>query len=62
MSGDQDLARCDREIERIIEEARAGRGDAHGIYQGLHDWRTEKKMILNERTTHPNSEPTVNSK
>ncbi len=48
------LARCDREIERICEEARAGIGDAHGIYQGLHDWRTEKKLIANEALLAPN--------
>jgi hypothetical protein len=46
MSIGADLARCDREIARIQEEARAGIGDAHGIYQGLHDWRTEKRAIL----------------
>jgi hypothetical protein len=44
----EDLERCDREIERILQEARAGRGDAHGIYQGLRDWRTEKKLIADE--------------
>lgn len=57
-----ELARCDREIARICEEARAGIGDAHGIFQGLHDWRTEKKLIAaSTRTTYPNSQPAVNS-
>jgi hypothetical protein len=54
MNIDADLARCDREIARIQEEARAGIGDAHGIYQGLHDWRTEKNLILSTRTSLPN--------
>jgi hypothetical protein len=54
---DAELARCDREIERIYAEAYGGNPDIDGILLGLHDWRTEKKMILHERTTHPNSEP-----
>ena len=56
-----ELARCDREIERICEEARAGIGDAHGIYQGLYDWRTEKVLILGTRTTLPNADTIPNS-
>jgi hypothetical protein len=24
-------------------------GDAHGIYQALRDWRTERKLIADER-------------
>ena len=47
----EDLARCDREIEKICEDARAGIGDANGIYQGLRDWRTERKLIADERKT-----------
>jgi hypothetical protein len=45
MSAAEDLARCDREIERIYQEAYAGNPDVHGILLGLHDWRTEKKLI-----------------
>jgi hypothetical protein len=48
-----ELARCDREIARICEEARAGIGDAHGIFQGLHDWRTEKKLIAASTPVQP---------
>ena len=62
MSADQELARCDREIKRICEEARNGNPDVHGILLGLHDWRTEKRMIINERTTHLKGETAVDSK
>jgi hypothetical protein len=51
MSTAEDLARCDREIERICEEALNGNRDIHGMLQGLHDWRTEKKLILGTRTS-----------
>jgi hypothetical protein len=49
------LARCDREIERIYSEAYAGNPDVEGILLGLHDWRTEKKLIANESL--PRTEP-----
>ncbi len=61
MSTEAELARCDREIERIYREAYAGNPDIHGILLGLHDWRTEQRMILHERTTHPNGDTKPNS-
>jgi hypothetical protein len=39
------LTRCDQEIERIYREAYSGNPDVEGILMGLHDWRTERKMI-----------------
>lgn len=42
----KELARCDREIARIYQEAYAGNPDVDGILLGLHYWRTEKKLIL----------------
>lgn len=60
MSAAEDLARCDREIERIYREAYAGNPNVHGILLGLHDWRTEKLIIT--RTSHPNGSDNPNSK
>jgi hypothetical protein len=57
----EDLARCDREIQRICEEAYAGNLDIHGILQGLYDWRTEKKLILSGRTSLLNGDAILNS-
>jgi hypothetical protein len=37
------LARCDREIALIYQEAHAGNPNVEGMLLGLHDWRTEKK-------------------
>ena len=45
-----ELARCDREIIRIEEEARNGNTDVHGILLGLHDWRYEKRLIMKEQS------------
>jgi hypothetical protein len=45
----KELARCDLEIARIIEEASAGNLDIDGMMLGLHDWRTEKILIEKER-------------
>lgn len=58
-----ELARCDREIERIKEEAYAGNPDIHGMLLGLHDWRTEKKLIaVSTRTSHLiTQQPSLNS-
>jgi len=42
------LARCDREIDKIIEEAYSGNLDIEGMLLGLHDWRTEKLLIEKE--------------
>ena len=50
-----ELERCDREIIRIEEEARNGNPDVHGILQGLHDWRYEKRLIMKEQSAQ--SEP-----
>jgi hypothetical protein len=58
------LPGCDREIECICEEARAGNPDVHGMLLGLHDWRTEKNLIeASTRTSHPNGsdEPEFNT-
>ena len=62
MSHADELARCDREIAAIVAEAHAGNPDVRGILAGLQDWRTEKRMILNKRTTHLNGDTAVNSK
>jgi hypothetical protein len=51
-----ELARCDREIAAIEQEALNGNPDVRGMVQGLHDWRTEKILIANERTSRPNSD------
>jgi hypothetical protein len=48
MSAAEDLAHCDCEIAHIKEEAHAGNPDVEGILLGLHDWRTEKKLIETE--------------
>ncbi len=62
MSAAEDLARFDREIERIYQEAYAGNPDVHGILLGLHDWRTEKLFIANERSARTESPDSPNSK
>jgi hypothetical protein len=59
MNTDAELARCDREIERIYQEAYAGNPDIDGMLLGLHDWRTEKILIT--RTTHSNGDAILNS-
>ncbi len=76
-SMNDELARCDREIARIYREAYAGNPDINGMLLGLHDWRTEKKLIAASTrtshpvkvamfldatiTSHPNSQPSLNS-
>ncbi len=60
----EELARCEREIARIYEEAHAGNPDIRGILLGLHDWRTERNLIeASTRTSHPNGsdEPEFNT-
>lgn len=59
---EDELARCDREIERIIQEAHAGNPDVDGILLGLHDWRTERRMILDKRTSLPKGSAEPDSK
>jgi hypothetical protein len=63
MSADEDLARCDREIAQIEQEAHSGNPDIRGMIQGLHDWRTERLLILSRRTSHHNGsdEPEFNT-
>ncbi len=39
------LQRCDREIEALKAEARAGNPDVEGIMLGLADWHGERRMI-----------------
>jgi len=58
---DAELARCDREIAAIKQEALNGNPDVRGIIQGLYDWRTEKKLILSTRTSLPNGDAILNS-
>lgn len=48
MTPAEQLARCDREIERCKAEGRNGNPDVQGLMQGLHDWRTEKRLIYRE--------------
>ena len=43
------LARCDREIEALKAEARAGNPDVSGIMLGLRDWRDERRAILDPK-------------
>ncbi len=60
MSTQAELARCDREIERIHQEKRKGNPDMRGILQGLFDWEVEKIIIA--RTSLPNGSDNPNSK
>ena len=62
MSTTEDLARCDREIAEIRNRPDFKTAPAWLLAMGMMDWETEKRMILNERTMHPNSEHAMNSK
>lgn len=42
------MARCDEEIEKCQRELRNGNPDVAGAMLGLHDWRSEKRLIYEE--------------
>jgi hypothetical protein len=48
---DLSIERCDREIVALKAEARAGNPDVHGLMLALHDWRTERRLILKRLET-----------
>src|SRR5947209_7020284 len=50
---DDDMARCDAEIQSVEAELRSGNGQVHGLVRALIDWRTERKLIAAERAVTP---------
>jgi hypothetical protein len=48
------LARCDREIEEILNrpDVKAGIAPAWLVTLGIADWETEKVLILRESSLH----------
>jgi hypothetical protein len=63
MSAAEDLARCDREIERIHQEkVNAKPSDMRGILQGLFDWEVEKTLIARAPLPNGSDKPEFKQK
>jgi hypothetical protein len=45
---EQEIARCDREIEHIKALLRAGHEDVRGLALALVDWCTERRLLRAE--------------
>ena len=45
---EQEIARCDREIEHIMALLRAGHEDVRGLAVALVDWCTERRLLREE--------------
>jgi hypothetical protein len=51
------MERCQREIEAIEEQLRAGHSDLQGLCLALADWSAELRIIEAEREKPPGSNP-----
>ena len=40
------LERCDKEIRLVEELLLSGHPDSEGLVLALHDWRTERRLIM----------------
>ena len=41
-----ELERCNNEIRQIEELLRSGHPDIDGLLLALHDWRTERRLLM----------------
>ena len=41
-----ELERCDNEIRQIEQLLRSGHPDIDGLLLALHDWRTERRLLM----------------